>query len=167
MKIIIKDYDPMWPEMFQMEACRIKSIYKDNIIKIYHIGSTSVPYLKAKPIIDIMPAVKDIDLIDPYNDKMIKIGYEPLGEYGIPGRRFFRKGKNKRTHHVHIFQSESHDIIRHIAFRDYLRNSSETADEYIKLKENLARLYPHDSQAYCDGKSAFIKDIEKKALLNR
>lgn len=131
----------------------------------YIIGSTSVEGLKAKPVIDIMGAVKNIDNVDQYNDKFIKLGYEPMGEYGISKRRFFRKGGEKRTHHIHIFQiTDRENVERHLAVRDYLREHSEDAAAYGELKSELAQKYPRDIEAYCDGKDFFVKNLEKKAL---
>src|SRR6056297_2564109 len=98
-KIEVVEYDKNWPKLFKEEADLIREIFKDEIIEIFHIGSTSVPGLKAKPIIDIMPIVKKIEEVDKKNEDMKKIGYEPKGEYGIIGRRFFMKGGDDRSHH--------------------------------------------------------------------
>lgn len=100
------------------------AIYGDLLLEIYHIGSTSVAGLKAKPVIDMMPIVSDINEVDKFDDQMQELGYELLGENGIVGRRFFRKcnmSSGKRTHHVHIFDTSSQDEInRHLAFKAYL-----------------------------------------------
>ncbi len=103
-KVEVCAYDLKWPLMFEEEADKIKAVFGDEIVAIHHIGSTSVPGLKAKPVIDIIPVVKAISVVHHYNRQMIEIGYEPMGEYGILGRRFFRKGKGKRSHHVHILK---------------------------------------------------------------
>lgn len=105
--------------MFKEEAAKLQTIFGNEIVDIHHIGSTSVPGLKAKPIIDIMPVVRDINTVDNYNIYMQEIGYEPKGENGIPKRRYFQKGGENRTHHVHIYQTGSYEIKRHLAFRDY------------------------------------------------
>lgn len=132
---------------------------------IHHIGSTSVPGLKAKPIIDIMPVVKHIEKIDSFNDQMAGLGYECMGELGMKGRRYFRKGGDNRTHQVHVFQADNkEDIHRHLAVRDYLRAHSEAAKQYGSLKENLAKQFPKDIAAYMDGKDAFVKQLERMAL---
>ncbi len=164
-KIEIVEYDKNWPELFQKESDLIIEIFKDEIVKIYHIGSTSVPGLKAKPIIDMMPVVKDIENIDKYNEKMKNLGYEARGEYGIKGRRFFLKGGDDRTHHVHMFQYDNTEAIqRHLAVRDYLRSHKEAVEDYAKIKKEAAEKYPHDINGYCDYKDKFVKDLEKKAL---
>jgi GrpB-like predicted nucleotidyltransferase (UPF0157 family) len=103
MNVIVIEYNENLLQMFGEESCKIKRIFGDELIDIHHIGSTSVPGLKAKPIIDIMPIVKDVEVVDTFNEQMIKLGYEPLGEFGKKGRRYFRKGGNNRTHQVHVF----------------------------------------------------------------
>lgn len=121
-KVEVCSYNEKWVLMFAEKAEKLKQILGNEIVEIYHIGSTSVQWLMAKPIIDIMPVVYDIHIVDSYNDEMEKIGYKFKGENGIPGRRYFQKGEDNRTHHVHIYQVGSPEINRHLAFRDYLRN---------------------------------------------
>lgn len=163
--IEVVDYRPEWEKMFQEEEKKIRKILGKNCIAVYHIGSTSVKGLPAKPIIDIMPVVKDISLVDAHDPEFQALGYDCRGEFGIPGRRFYAKGGDKRTHHVHIFEKSSEaDIKRHLAVRDYLRSHPDTAREYAELKKNLAARYPHDNDGYCDGKDAYMKELEQKAL---
>ncbi|MGM0446107.1 MAG: GrpB family protein [Bacillota bacterium] len=164
MRVLVNKYDPNWTKMYEKEANLIRDIFKDKLLEIHHIGSTSVKGLKAKPIIDIMPLVEDIKKVDKHNDEMIKIGYEPMGEYGISKRRYFRKGKDGRYHHVHVFEIDSEHANRHLAFRDYLREHKEIAKKYGNLKEKLAQKYPNDIESYMDGKNDFIKKHEKFAL---
>jgi GrpB-like predicted nucleotidyltransferase (UPF0157 family) len=165
MKVEVVDYTPSWAEKYQQEAQKIRRILGENLAEIYHIGSTAVPGLKAKPIIDIMPVVYDLCQVDQKNIEFEKLGYECMGEFGIVGRRYFRKGKENRTHQIHVFAAESDaDIRRHLAVRDYLRAFQETAREYGLLKEKLAKKYPQDIEGYCDGKDAFVKKLEKEAL---
>ena len=104
--IVVVDYDPLWPLLFRKEADAISRILGDNLVLIHHIGSTSVPFLAAKPIIDIMPVVKDLSGVDAVSEEFVKLGYEYLGEFGIKGRRYLRKGGQERTHQIHIFQME-------------------------------------------------------------
>ena len=164
MKVYVTDYCPNWPARYQAEAEQIKQILADNLLAIYHIGSTSVPGLAAKPIIDILVSVKDISGVDGCNVKFQQIGYECMGEFGIAGRRYFRKGGDNRTHQIHIFDvTNQKDIERHLAFRDYLRAHKEEAAAYGKLKTALALQYPEDIESYCDGKDAFVKELEAKA----
>ena len=163
--VIVVDYDPQWAEEYNAEAERIKSILKTNCVAIYHIGSTSVPGLAAKPVIDIMAAVKSLPSVDKQAGEFEKIGYEYLGEFGIAGRRYLRRGGDERTHQIHIFHVDDvQNIWRHLAFRDYMRKSENARNEYAKLKKELAQRFPYNIDAYCDGKDSFVKEHEAKAL---
>lgn len=166
MKIEVTEYQEIWPQLFKDESQKIKNIFGEELIAIYHIGSTSVHDLKAKPIIDIMPIVKQIENVDSIIIQMTEIGYESLGENGLVGRRFFRKGGDNRTHHIHVFQVDnSSDIDRHLAVRDYLRTHHEARVKYGHLKEKLAIKFPDDIDSYVNGKDKFVKELEKKALI--
>jgi len=165
MNVVVTEYNEDWKQKFSEEAQKIKDIFADELINIHHIGSTSVPGLKAKPIIDIMPVVKDIEKVDSFNDRMEDIGYECMGELGMKGRRYFRKGGDNRTHQVHVFQWDNkEDIDRHLAVRNYLRTHPDYANRYGDLKESLATQFPKNIEAYMDGKDAFVKELEKYAL---
>jgi len=163
-KVVVTNSNPQWPEMFETEANKLREVFGDELTVVHHIGSTSVPGLKAKPIIDIMPLVRNIEVVDKFNKQMIALEYEPMGEFGIPGRRYFRKGGDVQTYHIHVFQLSSRDAERHLAFRDFLREHKDYALKYGELKATLARSFPNDIEAYMDGKNDFIKDLEQKAL---
>ncbi|EQB34913.1 hypothetical protein M948_17545 [Virgibacillus sp. CM-4] len=163
-KVIVTNYQEQWEEGFKKGTAKLEKVFKDILISIHHIGSTAVKELKAKPIIDILPVVNAIDQVDSHNQKMYELGYTPLGEYGISGRRFFKKGVDQRTHHVHIYQAGNPHIDRHLAFRDYLRAHSQTAKEYGDKKEWLAIQYPYDIESYIKEKDMFVKQIEQQAL---
>ena len=154
-------HNPNWEQKFKAEAKKIEGIFEEIFVNIYHIGSTAIPLVKAKPVIDIMVEVKDINKVDSYNKQMEELGYEALGEYGITKRRFFQKGGDNRTHHVHIFEKGSPQIKRHIDFKDYLIPHPEIAGEYSRLKEKLAKKYRYDIDKYQEGKDNFIKKIDK------
>ncbi|HHY09270.1 MAG TPA: GrpB family protein [Firmicutes bacterium] len=163
--VIVQEYSPLWEEQFKAEAKVIESILGRRLVGIHHIGSTAVKGLWAKPIIDIMPVVRSIATVDECSEAFANAGYEALGEFGISGRRYFRKGPKKRTHQVHIFEESNLPAVRrHLAVRDYLRAHKEAAEEYGALKRKLARKFPADIQSYMAGKDAFVKDLEKKAL---
>ena len=165
MKVEVVDYNKKWPILFQEESQKIKNILNGQLLAIHHIGSTAVENLKAKSIIDIMVVVRDIAKIDNYNKEFESLGYEPKGEFGIVGRRYFRKGLEIRTYQIHIFEeSNQEDIVRHLAVRDYLRLHPREAFEYGELKSKLATMYPDNIEAYCEGKDEFVKDLEKKAI---
>ena len=163
--ITVADYNPLWVKKYEEEAFLIKEILADNCIAIYHIGSTSVPGLAAKPIIDIMVAVRSLEKADHDVEAFSKTGYEYLGEFGIAGRRYLRKGGDERTHQIHIFQmNDWSNIGRHLAFRNYMRTHEKERKEYAKLKIELAQKFPYDIDGYCDGKENFVREIEKIAL---
>ncbi|HBN95945.1 MAG TPA: hypothetical protein DDZ66_06575 [Firmicutes bacterium] len=164
MKVVVTEYNPQWPALFEAEAAHLRRVFGSELLQIHHIGSTSVPGLQAKPIIDIMPVVADIRAVDKLTEKMVELGYEALGEYGIPGRRYFRKGGENRTHHVHVFEVGSADAQRHLAFRDFLRAHPDEATRYGDLKASLARQYPDNIEAYMDGKQEYIQRVEGEAL---
>ena len=164
-RVGVVSYNPNWKKIYKEESEKIKNILNDIIVDIHHIGSTAIPGIKAKSVIDILVEVKNIEAVDQYNNKMEELRYEVMGEHGIPKRRFFRKGGNKRTHHVHIFQAGNEEIERHINFKEYLITHPDKAREYSKLKEKLVNKYTCDIENYTNGKSDFIKEIDRKAKL--
>jgi GrpB-like predicted nucleotidyltransferase (UPF0157 family) len=103
LKVRLTEYEENWVRMFEGEAQLLRDVFGDEIIKFKHFGSTSVPGLKAKPVIDMMCLVKDIQKIDTFNERMRSLGYDVAGEWGIQGRRLFRKGGENRTHHIHVY----------------------------------------------------------------
>ena len=110
--------------------------------------------------------VFELEAVDAAAGEFEKAGYEYMGEFGITGRRYLRKGGCERTHQVHIFRQEDrYNIGRHLAFRDYLRCHCEEAERYARLKICLAERYPYDIEGYCDGKEKFVKEMEEKALI--
>ncbi|MBB4822931.1 GrpB-like predicted nucleotidyltransferase (UPF0157 family) [Sporosarcina luteola] len=163
-KVEVIPYSNGWPSTFQEEASELKRVFGSELIEIYHIGSTSVIGLSAKPIIDIMPVVKEIARIDSLHEAMRELGYEAKGENGIAGRRYFQKGGNDRTHHVHVYEERSPEIGRHLAFRDYLRAHPAIAKKYGDVKEELAKRYPNDIAAYIKGKEQLALEIEREAV---
>ncbi len=163
-KVEVCSYNEKWPQKFREEAEKLHLIFGNEVVDIHHIGSTSVPGLKAKPIIDIMPVVKDINNVDNYTKAMQEIGYAPKGENGIPGRRYFQKGGDNRSHHVHIYQVGSNEIIRHLAFRDYLKTHRVEMRNYGEVKEKLAKQFPYDIESYITGKDDLVKELEQRAL---
>ncbi len=161
--IEVVNHNNEWENAYEKEAAKIKNIIK-NTIAIHHIGSTAIKGIKAKPVIDILVEVKNITKVDEYNKRMEKIGYMAKGEFGIPERRYFQKGEPQHTHHVHVFEIGNPEISRHICFRDYLNSHPEEAEQYSVLKEKLAEEYRHDAVGYSEGKSSFIKEIDRKAV---
>lgn len=163
-KVEVRPYDEQWGSMFEEESRRLYEIFGAEIIEIHHIGSTSVSRLPAKPIIDMMPVVRDIHRVNDYNTSMIAIGYESKGENGIAGRRYYQKGGDHRTQHVHMYAWGNPEIKRHLAFRDYLREHPDVAQEYGSLKEKLSQRFPYDIESYIKGKELLVSEIERKAI---
>ncbi|MGE7110372.1 GrpB family protein [Lysinibacillus sp. NPDC047702] len=165
MIIKVVDYNQNWCNDYQKEEHSIRTILQEELVKSFHIGSTSVPGLKAKPIIDILLVVNDIHKLDSFSNQFQEIGYEVMGEFGITGRRYFRKGGAHRTHQIHAFQyNKIEEIERHLAFRDYLREHPEVCRQYGELKSQLAKEYPNDIEGYGDGKDDFVMNVEKNAI---
>jgi GrpB-like predicted nucleotidyltransferase (UPF0157 family) len=159
-------YDARWPREFERARAEVATAMGDRLAAIHHIGSTSIPGIHAKPIIDMLAVVVDLEAIDARSGQMRSLGYEVMGEFGIAGRRYFRRSDSAgvRTHHVHAFVEGSPHILRHLAFRDYLRAHPDPRDRYAALKQKLAAAHPRDIEAYMDGKDAFIRQIEAEAL---
>lgn len=158
----VSPYNSSWPEMFKQEAHLIKQALGDNCIAIHHIGSTSIPGLSAKPILDILPVVKNILHVDKASESMQQLGYEVKGEHGIAFRRFFQKGTPSKTHNVHVYEEGDPEIDRYIRFRDWLRSNPNDALTYSNLKLDLAKKFPEDILNYCLGKDAFVAGIDTK-----
>jgi GrpB-like predicted nucleotidyltransferase (UPF0157 family) len=159
------DYSPDWPLEFERESERLKPLLGDTLLTVHHIGSTSVPGLAAKPIIDLLPVVRDIASVDERTPRMEEAGYRAWGEYGLPGRRYFTRDRDEyRTHNIHIYQADNPDIERHLAFCAYLRSHASACREYEALKREVHEHHPADIAAYNDGKNAWIKRVEALAL---
>jgi GrpB-like predicted nucleotidyltransferase (UPF0157 family) len=157
-------HNPEWSILANQEAERILEVLTFPVIGIYHIGSTSVPGIKAKPILDFVLEVKNLEDVISQVKVFEELGYISRGEFGIPGRQFFTRDTNgERSHHLHVFQHGHPDIERHLVFRDYLRANPEAAREYEKLKEELARRFPNASGSYTEAKSEFILSMDEVA----
>ncbi|MEH1825871.1 MAG: GrpB family protein [Nostoc sp.] len=167
MKIEVVPHDSTWRSKFDHESKRVALILGENLVAIHHIGSTAIPHIYAKPIIDLLVEVENIAKLDDCSLGMEALDYEVMGEFGIPGRRFFRKNNiiGTRTHHIHIFTAKSSEVKRHLAFRDYMNAHPKDAQKYSELKRELAKQYPNDIIGYMDGKDEFIKEIQSKALV--
>jgi GrpB-like predicted nucleotidyltransferase (UPF0157 family) len=165
--IRVVSHDPEWASKFEIEAGRVIETLGATVVRMHHIGSTAIPRIKAKPVIDILLEVGSLKTLDEKSSMLEALGYEAKGEFGISGRRYFRLNDSwgMRTHQIHAFEAGTPDVIRHIAFRDYMRAHPSAAEEYSSLKERLANAYPNDMAAYMEGKDVFIKQYEGRALL--
>ena len=166
MQVRVIPHDPNWQYAFNIEASRITQALGEPAVTTHHIGSTAIPGIVAKPVIDILLEVERIERLDQQVTTMQGLGYDALGEYGIPGRRYFRKNDHNgtRTHHVHGFLAGSDEAMRHVAFRAYMVAHPSEAQAYGVLKAQLASLHSDDIEAYMDGKDSFIKERERLAL---
>ena len=163
-KVEVIDYQNSWCAKFDEEADILKSAIGFLNPNIHHIGSTSVSGLAAKPIIDILIEIDDVGSLDDHAKHLEEVGYHGRGENGIPGRRYFEKGGEDRTHQIHVFNRGSLGVIRHLAFRDYLCRHPQIAHEYATLRKEVAGTCNNDIDLYCDGKNQFIKKHEKFAI---
>jgi GrpB-like predicted nucleotidyltransferase (UPF0157 family) len=153
-------YDPRWPLRYQRERDRIAAALGENAVAIEHVGGTAVPGLPAKPVIDIMVGVPDIERAGQAVAGLINLGYQyvPELESELPERRYFRRG-SPDTYHVHMVAVSSDFWEEHLLFRDYLRTHPQAAEEYGKLKRGLASRFRFDRDAYRAGKVPFIDTV--------
>lgn len=164
--VVVVDYDPQWTTSYEEEKERILGAIGDVAVAIEHIGSTAVPGLGAKPIIDIMVAVPVLADAERCTEPLQEIGYEYVPEYNdvIPERRYFHKGPpGARTYHLHMVELTSGFWERHLLFRDSLRVHPEEAQRYDQLKKDLAAKFGSDRDGYTEAKTSFIESVIAKA----
>jgi GrpB-like predicted nucleotidyltransferase (UPF0157 family) len=158
------DYDRDWPQQAQERIARLR-VLEPTLVVTHHIGSTAVPGLIAKPIIDLMPLVTDLESLDRERAAVEALGYRWHGEYGIPGRRYCtRDVGTRRMAQLHFFVMGSRDAHRHLAFRDYLRTHPGAASAYAAVKRRARDQHPGDSHAYAAAKAPWIDQTEALAL---
>jgi GrpB-like predicted nucleotidyltransferase (UPF0157 family) len=155
-------YTPEWAHLFEEERRCLQDALGAFALRIEHVGSTSVEGLAAKPIIDIAVAVGDLSRVETCVGALAALGYEHKGENGVPGRQYFAKGQ-PRTHHLHMFESESEGWRAHLRFRDRLRAYPSLVEEYAKLKRRLAGEFPTDRGAYTKAKASFVERVLESA----
>jgi GrpB-like predicted nucleotidyltransferase (UPF0157 family) len=166
--VVVVEYDPGWPAAFQRERERIGGALGDLAVAIEHMGSTAVPGLGAKPIIDIMLGLRGLEDVEACVGPMEDLGYEYKGEFGIPNRHYFRLIQGGlRTHQVHTVERGGEFWRRHLLFRDYLRARPDEAQRYYELKLGLAERHRDDREAYTEAKSEFILAAMERAGRDR
>ena len=165
----IARYNAAWPRVFELESEAILGACRPWVTSVHHIGSTSVPGLAAKPILDIMPLVSDPDDGAAAVSKMIMLGYRYRGEHGIPGRSYFNKIVDERTVvHAHMFPAGHPAAEKHLVFRDHLRAHPDALREYESLKRTLASKHRDNGEAYTKGKAEFVgRTIETASISGR
>jgi GrpB-like predicted nucleotidyltransferase (UPF0157 family) len=157
-------YDPAWPALFAAESARLRAALGPGLpLAVEHVGSTAVPGLAAKPILDLAGGVPPGAAVAPYVAALVRAGWVHRGEQGIPGREFFRRGE-PRAYHLHLSARDGAFWREHLAFRDALRASDALRDAYAALKRDLAERFPRDREAYIEGKGAFVRDVVARAL---
>ena len=151
----VEPHDPEWPRLFEREASALREALGPLALQIEHIGSTAVPGLDAKPIVDIAIKTGTLAVLPQIIAAMANHAYAHRGEFGLPGRQFFTKGNPVRVH-AHVVQEDSPHWPRWIGFRDLLRADGEMRCEYTALKRELVARFPHNRPAYTAAKSDFI-----------
>lgn len=159
-------YNPNWHKEFEAEKQRLLDTFGEKILAVEHIGSTSIPGLAAKPIIDMVVAVKSFDDLPEFIEGLQKLGYEYMPERMFDSRKFFPKGSQEnRTHHLNlVLQNDPEQWIKPVVFRDYLRTHETEHKQYAKLKTNLAKQYADDRATYTKLKDDFFQLVIDKAL---
>lgn len=156
--------DPGWPALFEAESARVRRALGPELpLALAHVGSTAVPGLAAKPILDLLAGYPPGAPAGPYVAALGRAGYVHRGEQGIPGREYFRRG-DPRAYHLHLAAEGGPFWREHLAFRDALRGDPALRDAYAALKRDLARRFPRDREAYTDGKGAFVRGVVTRAL---
>lgn len=159
--VILQEYNPEWPVLFTQEKELLRNAFGKRILAIEHIGSTAIPGMPAKPIIDINVAIESLDDIDDFIEQLPKLGYEYMPNRRFADRQFFPKGPPKcRTHHLNLVEIDSPTAWRNqLLFRNYLRDNADARNEYAQLKRELADSYADNREAYTESKSDFIQQI--------
>jgi GrpB-like predicted nucleotidyltransferase (UPF0157 family) len=158
----VVDYDDRWPLLFTEEARRIRGECGTLPLRLEHVGSTSIPGMCAKPVLDIAAGRPGEASIADYVAALERAGYEHRGERGLPGREYFRRGE-PRAYHLHLVEEGGPLWRDYIAFRDYLRAHTEVAHELADLKRALAARFAHDRDAYLDAKGPHVLEILRRA----
>lgn len=168
-QVIIVNYDPQWPQMYEDERARIQNAIGPYLVDIQHVGSTSIPGLGAKPIIDILPVIRDISLVSQCVGPLAALDYAYFGEHDIPGRHYFRipADTTSQPHkiHLHVLEKGHDQWAMMLLFREYLRMRPESAQQYDTLKRELAARYGSDHVGYTDAKESFVKSIVRAAII--
>lgn len=161
--IVLKAYNPEWFLLFEEERSAMERLDRGWFKEIHHVGSTSIPGIRAKPIIDILVSLHRNEDGLHCVEAMRELGYEYRGDGGIPGRHYFRKG-DPHTHHVHMWAADHPELGRHLQFRDYLRSHPDWAQSYEALKRQLAEKFGADTYSYSLAKNEFCARIDELAL---
>ncbi|MBL1434359.1 GrpB family protein [Candidatus Wolfebacteria bacterium] len=165
--VVLLPYSSEWKLEFEKEKASLLKTFGDRIKAIEHIGSTAIPSIPAKPIIDMNVAVESIDDIEDFIVGLQKLGYEYIPERRYTDRQFFPKGPSEcRTHHLNLVEIYSETAWKNpLLFRDYLRNNEGARKEYKKLKEELVCKYADNREEYTERKGNFVMSVVEKARI--
>lgn len=157
--VTIAPYDPLWPDYFAKEKQLLLATLGDKLIAVEHIGSTAVPGLAAKPIIDMVAAIASFNELAFFIEHLQKLGYEYMPDRMFASRKFFPKGpRTHRTHHINlVIKDDPEQWEAAILFRDYLKQNNTARDQYAQLKQALAKAHPNNRAAYTAAKNDFIQ----------
>jgi GrpB-like predicted nucleotidyltransferase (UPF0157 family) len=157
--IVVREYDPAWPELFEGLRERVLDALGGLVVAVEHIGSTAVPGLAAKPIVDIDAVVASAEDVPLAIERLERAGWRHQGDLGIQGREAFEPPADAPWHHLYVLPADSEELRRHLAFRDHLRAHPKEARTYAALKRESARRFGGDRRAYTDSKGEFVERI--------
>jgi len=171
-KITVVPYEKRWKEEFKKAYNFYSELLEGLDVSIEHVGSTSVEGLRAKPILDIDIIVPNSQVCLEVIEKLTSVGYEHTGNLGVEGREAFRYSEDNEyihwmKHHLYVCIEGSENLVNHLLLRNHLRNNKSAAEEYGKLKQELAEKYPNDIDAYVKGKTSFIINILEKEGMDK
>jgi GrpB-like predicted nucleotidyltransferase (UPF0157 family) len=160
--IEVDDYDGSWPEEYERLRARVVDVLGEVVLRVEHVGSTAVPGLAAKPIVDLYAVVADLELAA---ERLVTLGYVPEGELGVPGRLGFAWPAEEKRHHLYICSADHAGLEPVVRFRDHLRANPDEVLAYAELKRELAGRHRNDRDAYAAGKGRFIEAaLERSAV---
>jgi GrpB-like predicted nucleotidyltransferase (UPF0157 family) len=161
----IVDHDSAWAVMAEQELRRIQEAVADVAVRVEHVGSTAVPGLAAKPIIDLQLSVADMEPRERYVAPLERLGYLFVPAPESPDYHFFAKPPERpRTYHLHVCETRGEHEFRHVAVRDFLRSHPDEAMHYAALKREVVARHPQDRLAYIDGKNSYVTALERRAV---
>lgn len=167
--VSLSPYDPQWPQLAAKEIAAIRAALAGINFQIEHVGSTAVPGLSAKPVLDILIGVDSMVVAQQFVGPLENLGYSFWRENPNKAHLFFVKGLPitggaGRTHHVHLYERNSNEFRKMLLFRDFLRTNAATAQEYLELKLDLARRFSDDREAYTKAKTDFVESVVRNAI---
>lgn len=166
-KVRLVPHDARWAAAAAWESAALAQALGQTVLRVHHVGSTAIPGIAAKPVLDLMPVVTSLAQLDSRRSALEAIGFGWWGEFGLPGRRYCTRDDPEtggRLVQLHCYVDGSPEVVRHLAFRDYLRAHPDVGRAYDEEKARCQRLHPDDSHAYSACKSEWIERIEAEAL---